>query len=64
MAARGGGTMSGGALPNLRSFLAKNSHFSPKTARVRVQNSQTKSTGCYTTRAAQLSCDQGAFGAP
>ena len=33
-------------------FWAKNSHFSPKTALVRVQNSQTKANGCYTPRAA------------
>ena len=33
-------------------FLAKNRHFLPKTALVRVQNSQTKANGCYTARAA------------
>ena len=33
-------------------FWAKNSHFSPKTALVRVQNSQTKANGCYIPRAA------------
>ena len=32
--------------------LTTNSHFSPKTALVRVQNSQTKANGCYTSRAA------------
>ena len=32
-------------------FWAKNSHFSPKTALVRAQNSQTKANGCYTPRA-------------
>ena len=38
--------------PKSAQFWAKNSHFSPKTAPVRVQNSQTKANGCYTTRAA------------
>ena len=32
--------------PNPALFWAKNSHFSPKTALVRVQNSQTKANGC------------------
>ena len=49
--------------PKPAQFLAKNSQFSPKTALVRVQNSQTKENGCYTARAACLSCDQGTFGA-
>ena len=38
--------------PKSAQFWAKNSHFSPKTALVRVQNSQTKANGCYTPRAA------------
>ena len=38
--------------PKSAQFWAKNSHFSPKTALVRVQNSQTKANGCYTARAA------------
>ena len=38
--------------PKSAQFWAKNSHFSPKTALVRVQNSQTKAHGCYTPRAA------------
>ena len=38
--------------PKSVQFWAKNSHFSPKTALVRVQNSQTKANGCYTPRAA------------
>ena len=38
--------------PESAQFPAKNSHFSPKTALVRVQNSQTKANGCYTARAA------------
>ena len=38
--------------PKSAQFWAKNSHFSPKTAPVRVQNSQTKANGCYTPRAA------------
>ena len=38
--------------PKSAQFWAKNSHFSPKTALVRVQNSQTKANGCYTSRAA------------
>ena len=63
MAARGGGAKSVGALPNLRSFGPKNSHFSPKTALVRVQNSQTKANGRYTPGATRLSRDQGTFGA-
>ena len=46
MAARGGGAKSGGALPKSAQFLAKNSHFSPKTALVRVRNSQTKAHSC------------------
>ena len=46
MANRGGGAKSGDALPNLRIYLAKNSHFSLKTALVRVQNSQTKANRC------------------
>ena len=33
--------------PKSAQFWAKNSHFSPKTALVRVQNSQTKANGCY-----------------
>ena len=33
--------------PKPAQFLAKNSQFSPKTALVRVQNSQTKANGCY-----------------
>ena len=42
----------GRCIPKSAQFWAKNSHFSPKTALVRVQNSQTKANGCYTTRAA------------
>ena len=38
--------------PKSAQFWAKNSHFSPKTALVRVQNSQTKANGCYIARAA------------
>ena len=38
--------------PKSAQFSAKNSHFSPKTALVRVQNSQTKANGCYIPRAA------------
>ena len=38
--------------PKSAQFWANNSHFSPKAALVRVQNSQTKANGCYTTRAA------------
>ena len=38
--------------PKSAQFWTKNSHFSPKTALVRVQNSQTKANGCYTARAA------------
>ena len=38
--------------PKSAQFWAKNSHFSPKTALVRAQNSQTKANGCYTPRAA------------
>ena len=38
--------------PKSAQFWAKNSHFSPKTALVRVQNSKTKANGCYTPRAA------------
>ena len=38
--------------PKPAQFWAKNSHFSPKTALVRVQNSPTKANGCYTPRAA------------
>ena len=33
--------------PKSAQFWAKNSHFSPKTALVRVQNSQTKANGRY-----------------
>ena len=33
--------------PKSAQLWAKNSHFSPKTALVRVQNSQTKANGCY-----------------
>ena len=36
--------------PKSAQFWAKNSHFSPKIALVRVQNSQTKANGCYTAR--------------
>ena len=38
--------------PESAQFWAKNSHFSPKIALERVQNSQTKANGCYTPRAA------------
>ena len=38
--------------PKSAQFWAKNSHFSPETALVRVQNSQMKGNGCYTPRAA------------
>ena len=38
--------------PKSAQFWAKNSHFSTKTALVRVQNSQTKGNGGYTARAA------------
>ena len=38
--------------PKSALFWAKSSHFSPKTALLRVQNSQTKANGCYTARAA------------
>ena len=38
--------------PKSAQFWAKNSLFSPKTALVRVQKSQTKANGCYTPRAA------------
>ena len=34
--------------PKSAQLWAKNSHFSPKTALVRVQNSQTKANSCYT----------------
>ena len=38
--------------PKSAQIWAKNSHFSPKTALIRVQNSQTKANGYYTSRAA------------
>ena len=39
-------------VPSVNSaFWAKNSHFLPRTALVRLQNSQTKANGCYTPRA-------------
>ena len=47
MAARGGGRQVGRCPPKSAHFWAKNSHFSPKTALVTVQNSQTKANGCY-----------------
>ena len=37
--------------PKSAQFWAKNSHFSPKTTLVRVQNSQTSANGCYPPRA-------------
>ena len=52
MAARGGGAKSGGAVPKSALFWAKNNHFSPKPALVKVQNSQTKANGYYIARAA------------
>ena len=45
VAARGGGAKSGGALPNLRGFVPKNSLFWPKTAPKPSQNGQTKGNG-------------------
>ena len=48
----GQGRQVGRCPPKSAQFWAKNSHFSPKTALVRVQNSQTKANGCYTSRAA------------
>ena len=48
----GRGRQVGRCPPKSAQFWAKNSHFSPKTALVRVQNSQTKANGCYTARAA------------
>ena len=48
----GRGRQVGRCPPESAQFWAKNSHFSPKTALVRVQNSQTKRNGCYTARAA------------
>ena len=59
----GRGRQVGRCPPKSAHFWAKNSHFSPKTALVRVQNSQTKANGCYTPRAPQLSRDQGTCGA-
>ena len=59
----GRGRQVGRCPPKSAQFWAKNSHFSPKTALVRAQNSQTKANGCYTPRAACLSGDQGTFGA-
>ena len=49
--------------PKCAQFWAKNSHFPPKTALLRVQKSQTKANSSYTPRAAQFSGDQGTFGA-
>ena len=48
----GRGRQVGRCPPKSAQFWAKNSHFSPKTALVRVQNSQTKANGCYIARAA------------
>ena len=48
----GRGRQVGRCPPKSAQFWAKNSHFSPKTALVRVHNSQTKVNGCYTPRAA------------
>ena len=59
----GRGRQVGRCPPKSAQLRAKNSHFSPKTALVRAQNSQTKANGCYTPRAACLSRDQGTFGA-
>ena len=43
----GRGRQVGRCPPKSAQFWAKNSHFSPKTALVRVQDSQTKANGCY-----------------
>ena len=43
----GRGRQVGRCPPKSAQLWAKNSHFSPKTAIVRVQNSQTKANGCY-----------------
>ena len=44
----GQGRQVGRCLPISAQFWAKNSHFSPKTALVRAQNSQTKANSCNT----------------
>ena len=59
----GRGRQVGRCPPKSAQFWAKNSHFSPKTALVRAQSSQTKANGCYTPPAACLSRDQWTFGA-
>ena len=48
----GRGRQVGRCPPKSALFWAKNSHFSPKTALVRVQNSQMKANSCYTPRVA------------